>query len=181
MKSVVTVLSVLLFVGVVAAQNPPPAPASQNPHDSMQQSMNCPGMGTAPMAGPMGKCCPGSGKQMFPGHGINFRQDMEPGCSATQCPGFGMGPMRMGGPRGMRCCHPFPFHRAPPICCAILFLGILLWSIINILLTIIISLDMTKNGRFNGLWIPVLLIAGIPGSIIYALFRIGDKMPCKST
>ena len=177
MKSVVTVLSVLLFASVVSAQNPSPAPIAQNPHDSMQQSLNCPGMGTVPM----GKCCPGSGKQMFPGHGINFRQDMEPGCSATQCPAPGMGPMQIGGPRGMRCCHQFPFHRAPPLCCGILFLGFLLWCVVNILLTIIVSLDMARNGRFNGLWIPLLLIAGIPGSIIYALFRIGDKMQCKGT
>jgi hypothetical protein len=171
MKSVVTVLSVLLFVSVVSAQNP---------HDSMQPSMNCPGMGTAPMAGQMGKCCPGSGKQMFPGHGMNFKQEkMEPGCGEAQCPGFGMAQRRMFEPRGMRGCPRMPFFCPPPICCAILFLGILLWGIINILLTIIVSLDMTKNARFNGLWIPVLLIAGIPGSIIYALFRIGDKIPCK--
>jgi hypothetical protein len=40
---------------------------------------------------------------------------------------------------------------------------------------------MARNGRFNGLWIPVLLIAGIPGAVIYALFRIGDKIQCKGT
>jgi|WetSurMetagenome_2_1015567.scaffolds.fasta_scaffold169278_2 hypothetical protein len=173
MKSVVTVLSVLLFVSVVSAQNPLPASTARNPHDSMQQSMNCPGMGTGPMAGQMGKCCPGSGKQMFPGHSMNFLQDNRgPGCDEMRYPCFGKTHRRMCGLQAMRCC-------PPPLCCGIMFIGILLWGIINILLTIIVSLDMTKNGRFNGLWIPVLLIAGIPGSIIYALFRIGDKIPCK--
>ena len=46
--------------------------------------------------------------------------------------------------------------------------------IINILLTILVTVDMARNKRFNGLWIPVLLLAGIPGTAIYALFRIGD-------
>jgi ABC-type multidrug transport system permease subunit len=67
-----------------------------------------------------------------------------------------------------------------PVVFKLLFLGFMLYAVLNILLTIIVSLDMARNGRFNGLWIPVLLIAGIPGSIIYALFRIGEKMPCKS-
>ena len=52
-------------------------------------------------------------------------------------------------------------------------------GIINILLTIIVSLDMARIGRFNGLWIPVILLAGIPGSIIYALFRISDTIVIK--
>jgi hypothetical protein len=123
-------------------------------------------------AGPMAMCP--HGKRLFPGRGMNFNQKkMEPGCGGSQYPGFGKAHHRMCGPRSIRCC-------PPPLCCGILFLGILLWGIINILLTVIVSLDMTKNGRFNGLWIPVLLIAGIPGSIIYALFRIGDKIPDKS-
>ena len=46
--------------------------------------------------------------------------------------------------------------------------------LINILLTILVSIDMAGLGRFNGLWIPVVLVVGIPGTAIYALFRIGD-------
>jgi hypothetical protein len=46
----------------------------------------------------------------------------------------------------------------------------------NILLTVLVGLDMTKRAKFNGLWIPILLIAGIPGSAVYALFRIGDSI-----
>ena len=46
--------------------------------------------------------------------------------------------------------------------------------IINILLTSLVTMDMARNKRFNGLWIPILLVAGIPGTAIYALFRLGD-------
>jgi len=52
-------------------------------------------------------------------------------------------------------------------------------GIVNLLLTVIVSMDMAREGRFNGLWIPLLLIAGVPTSIIYALFRIGDKLQGK--
>jgi hypothetical protein len=177
MKYVVTVLSVLLFLSVVSAQNPPPAPTGIPHHDTMQMGINVPDG----EAGPMAMCQRGE-MRLFPGHGMNFKQEkMEPGCGGAQCPGFLNAHQRMSGLRGMRGCPRLPFFFTPPICCVILLLGILLWGIINILLTIIVSLDMTKNSRFNGLWIPVLLIAGIPGSIIYALFRIGDKIPCKNT
>jgi hypothetical protein len=57
------------------------------------------------------------------------------------------------------------------------FFGMLfcvIFLLVNILLTVLVSMDMARNKRFNGLWIPVLLIAGIPGTAIYALFRIGD-------
>jgi hypothetical protein len=64
-----------------------------------------------------------------------------------------------------------------PIFCAIMFLSVM--GIINILLTIIVSLDMVRNKRFNGLWVPVLLLAGIPGTALYALFRIGDNVKVK--
>jgi hypothetical protein len=49
-----------------------------------------------------------------------------------------------------------------------------LFFVINVLLTIIVWMDMARRSRFVGLWIPVLLIAGIPGTALYALFRIGD-------
>jgi p-aminobenzoyl-glutamate transporter AbgT len=69
------------------------------------------------------------------------------------------------------------------VCCGHAFFKLLLlgFILINILLTIIVSLDMARIGRFNGLWIPVVLLAGIPASMIYALFRIGDRIPCKSS
>lgn len=171
MKSLISVVSVLLFAHLALAQTRPPAPAPvKSPRDTIQMAANCPDREANPMAGPM-SMCPRE-KQLFPGHGMNFRPDMmQPGCCMEQCPGFGKGNRHPWRPHDMRFCPPRVF-------CGIIFLGILFWGIINILLTIIVSLDMTKSGRFNGLWIPLLLIAGIPGSIIYALFRIGDRIPC---
>jgi hypothetical protein len=55
-------------------------------------------------------------------------------------------------------------------------LAFLVLLILNVLLTILVSLDMAKRAKFNGLWIPILLICGIPGTAIYALFRIGDNI-----
>jgi hypothetical protein len=49
-------------------------------------------------------------------------------------------------------------------------------GLINVLLTIIVSLDMARLGKFKGLWVPIILLAGIPGSIIYALLRIADSI-----
>jgi hypothetical protein len=49
-----------------------------------------------------------------------------------------------------------------------------LMALVNIILTILVSLDMARRRQFNGLWIPVLLLMGIPGTALYALFRIGD-------
>jgi hypothetical protein len=46
--------------------------------------------------------------------------------------------------------------------------------LVNILLTILVSLDMAHRHQFYGLWIPILLLMGIPGTGLYALFRIGD-------
>jgi hypothetical protein len=140
----------------------------------MQMGKNAPDGEVGPMS-----MCP-HGKRLFPGHGMNFRPDMMQGCDE------GKGSDEMGNKnclmRGPR------FMRHPPCCCLLmplvlklLFLGFMLYAVINVLLTIIVSLDMARNGRFNGLWIPLLLIAGIPVSVIYALFRIGDRLPCKNS
>jgi hypothetical protein len=174
MKSLVTVLSVLLFVSIVYAQNSPPAPAGSLHHDTMQLGKNAPDGDVGPMS-----MCP-QGKRLFPGHGMNFRPGMmQPGCDGKGSAEMGMENCHQWGPRFM--------HRPPccsflmPLLFKLLFLGFILYAALNILLTIIVSLDMARNGRFNGLWIPILLIAGIPGSVIYALFRIGDRLPCKGT
>jgi hypothetical protein len=57
-----------------------------------------------------------------------------------------------------------------------MMLCLVVMAIINILLTIIVTLDMTRTKRFNGLWIPITLIVGLPGTALYALFRIGDNL-----
>ncbi len=62
-----------------------------------------------------------------------------------------------------------------PMRCRICFAAILLLIAgVNILLTIIVCLDMVKMSAFNAIWIPITLIVGIPGTMLYALFRIGD-------
>jgi hypothetical protein len=162
MKSLVTVLAVLLFVSQVPAQNPPPAPAG-NPQDTVQQM---PGRDGAPMYS--------HEKRMFRGHEFNFRPGMmQPGRGGPEFAGMEKGNRYMCGPRFMHH-HAFFMH-------AFFKLLLLGFFLINILLTIIVSLDMARGGRFNGLWIPVILLAGIPASMIYALFRIGDRIPCKSS
>lgn len=54
-----------------------------------------------------------------------------------------------------------------------------IFLLINILLTILVTLDMARRRQFTGLWIPVLLLMGIPGTALYALFRIGDLIAAK--
>jgi hypothetical protein len=84
------------------------------------------------------------------------------------------GPMFRNGPQAMMC--PMAkMHMHQMLVLRKLFrLMVLIILIVNILLTILVSLDMAKRGKFNGLWIPILLLVGIPGTVIYALFRIGD-------
>ena len=165
MKLALTVLSAMLFAGIVYAQDPPQAPAG-TPQDSMQIGKNAPD-----------RAMYSHEKRLFQGHGFNFRPGMmQPGCSEPEFAGMEKKNCPMWGSR-------FMHHHA---CCmhavhaflSVLLLGFLL---INVLLTIIVSLDMARSGRFNGLWIPVVLLAGIPASMIYALFRIGDRIPCKSS
>ena len=92
----------------------------------------------------------------------NFKEEME----------------EMGGPGrpcGMGMYHArFPMHGMYLKHVVMGFIFCTAMLIINILLTILVSLDMAKLNRFNGLWIPILLIAGIPATALYALFRIGD-------
>jgi hypothetical protein len=58
----------------------------------------------------------------------------------------------------------------------LMFLGLMIMGILNILLTIIVAMDMSRIGKFNGIWIAVTLLCGVPGTAIYALFRIGDAI-----
>ena len=172
MKTMVAALSVLLFTNLALAQNRPPAP-SGGPQDTILQKKNA----SDREAGPM---CPH--QKGFNSHewGHKFGPDAR-------------GPEMMSPDRNgpdwrnarfdkteKRYCYPGKHPPPPPFffAHAILFL-LLVGCIVNLLLTVIVSLDMARNGRFNGLWIPVLLLVGIPGAAIYALFRIGDKMQCK--
>ena len=53
----------------------------------------------------------------------------------------------------------------------ILLVGILC----NILLSVWIFADIRKRGEGSGIFIALVLVAGIPAAIIYALVRIGDR------
>jgi hypothetical protein len=164
MKLGLTVLTAMLFAGIVYAQDPPQT-ATGSTQDSIQIGKNAPD-----------RAMYSHEKRLFQGHGFNFRPGMmQPGCNVPEFAGMEKGNCPMWGPS--RFMH---HHHA---CCGYAFFKLLLlgFILINILLTIIVSLDMARIGRFNGLWIPVVLLAGIPGSIIYALFRIGDRIPCKSS
>ena len=168
MRSLMFVPLVVVWVGfsVAAADVKPPAPAMKGVEmkgsDSSMMAKcvatekNCP-----EKAG--GRCCAergsawgdrGSMGRQFPGF-----VPMNP-----NEPNWRMHAMAGMSPRHMMMVHKF-FH---------LFIFLIL--VVNILLTILVSLDMAKRAKFNGLWIPILLIVGIPGTAIYALFRIGDSI-----
>jgi len=98
-----------------------------------------------------------------------------PGMSGQQCGSGYYIPNGMCTP-GMMASMCGPFRRLMLL--PFFFLGFMLLTIaiVNILLTILVCIDMSQLGRFNGLWIPILLLFGIPGTAIYALFRIGDAI-----
>jgi hypothetical protein len=187
MKKMSNILFILAFTGFAMAQS---APAStpdsmQWPTSTMMKDGKCrmmapsmPGQCAGAMANAqcrhqmLAGACPGMPGQC--GGGMEnaqcFRHMQLGACQNTSgCPGAACrGPM-------------FPGHRlamflAAKMVFGMLFLGMMLMCAVNILLTIIIGMDMKKRGTFNGLWIPLLLIAGIPVSIIYAIFRLGDVM-----
>lgn len=150
-----SVLLLLVSIGVATPQNAPmPAPDSMQRHPCMmmkdgKDQMMAPamlGQCTGEMAN--AKCC----------------HHMQAGA----CPNACRGPMFPG--------HRFAMFLAAKMVFGMLFLGMMLILTVNILLTILVGRDMKKRGTFNGLWIPLLLIAGIPVSIVYAVFRLGDVM-----
>ena len=80
----------------------------------------------------------------------------------------------------MRKAFPYRHVLAGIILLKLLGVCFLCYCAVNILLTILVCLDMKKRGTFNGLWVPLLLIAAIPVTALYALFRIGDNVKEKS-
>lgn len=69
-----------------------------------------------------------------------------------------------------------PAWRHPLITALFIASCLFVWLTVNILFTVLVWRDMMRRGQFNGLWIPVLLLVGIPGTALYALFRIGDAV-----
>jgi hypothetical protein len=65
-----------------------------------------------------------------------------------------------------------PPHLLPFIAMAKLFaLGAILCAVLHLLFTIVVFRDMQKRGSVNGLWIPIVLIGGVCGAVVYALMR----------
>jgi hypothetical protein len=143
---------------------------SQNNPNMMPAAKDCTQMmpGSGQMA--KGMCMPGQqGMGMcMPGRqGMMMRGNMQcpPNCIAGSYCLQNRGSM-MGS-----------FLARHPMRCRICFVALLLLvACVNILLTIIVCLDMAKMSAFNAIWIPITLIIGIPGTMLYALFRIGDMV-----
>jgi hypothetical protein len=163
MKPMISILAMALMVSMAPAQTKTAAPAAGTRVDTAQQAttMQCQQM---QRSGWHDKDFTGFERNrgtMFGNLGMHekFGDHMGPACCGM-CPMQGM---RM---HGFAARH---LHR-------VLFLGLLMMGILNILLTIIVAVDMSRIGKFNGLWVAVTLLCGVPGTAIYALFRIGDAI-----
>ncbi len=52
---------------------------------------------------------------------------------------------------------------------------LLLILVVHILLTIWVCKDMREQKIGRALWVPIVLLAGVCGAILYAIVRVGDK------
>jgi hypothetical protein len=52
---------------------------------------------------------------------------------------------------------------------------IIICLIVNILLACWVYQDIRKRNAGSGLWIVVTLLTGLPGALVYAIVRLGDK------
>lgn len=52
---------------------------------------------------------------------------------------------------------------------------LLAWVVVNILMTVWVYQDLQKRKAGSGLWIPVTLLAGLLGALVYAVARLGDQ------
>lgn len=109
--------------------------------------------------------------QMIPGHEGRDRAEFGGERHGMMGPWQGMPGMREG---RMAFQQDFMQHRMFHRGLFIVFL--MVFALVNILLTILVCMDMAALGRFNALWVPVLLLCGIAGTALYALFRIGDQI-----
>lgn len=153
------VLALALACAVFSQDKPNSA---LNGRDSMLQMMPAPGQGVkgACMVGKDEMCAMKRGMMPSPREcSGNFASG---GCCCMQ----GQHQML---PSGFMFRHPVRFH----LCILALLMTM---ALVNILLTILVCMDMAQLGRFNALWIPILLVFGIPGTALYALFRIGDSI-----
>jgi hypothetical protein len=65
---------------------------------------------------------------------------------------------------------------APAFRCAARSLKCLAWTmaLLHILLAVWVYTDIRKRGEGHGIFIVLVLLAGLPAAILYALVRIGD-------
>ena len=55
-------------------------------------------------------------------------------------------------------------------------LGLMLFcSVVHILLSVWVYEDIRRRNAGSGIWIVVTLLTGLPGALIYAVVRLGDK------
>ena len=69
-----------------------------------------------------------------------------------------------------------PAQKCHRRCCPILCVALTLLAVIHIMLATWVFTDIRKRGEGSGLFIVLALIAGIPGTIVYALVRLGDRV-----
>ena len=158
MLKLYALFTAVLFAGLALAADPAPDPAAAPgghppgcPMMKQAQGESAPGM----MAEHKGMGMEGKGMRCGPrgeGRGLCAHCPLGKGSRGWAC-----------GPLG--CCS---------TCCVLTVLAVVL--LINLLLTILVVRDMSARGKVNGLWVPLLLIAGIPVTALYALFRIGDNL-----
>ena len=67
-------------------------------------------------------------------------------------------------------------YRRPHRKCKGVFL--ILWVVVHVLATIVLYKDLQQT-KASGLWIPIVLIAGLFGLLVYALMRMGDMCRMK--
>ena len=172
MKYTCLALAVLLFTGIAGAQNKMPSPVPANHPDSVMQGKS----DAESQQGQHGwfhhktMCCQQE-KMACCQNGIENKESCMSGQNENGSRFYMMNNEKWQHGRFMNFMARPHHHNCLFHCILLLFVGI-----INILLTIIVALDMARNKCFNGVWIPLMLLAGIPCSLIYALFRIGDRI-----
>jgi len=67
-------------------------------------------------------------------------------------------------------------QKGHPRCCRIIGLVIAVLAVIHIMLAVWVFTDIRKRGEGSGIFIVLALLAGIPGTILYALVRLGDRV-----
>lgn len=65
------------------------------------------------------------------------------------------------------------FHRR---CCPLIGILLVVLAVIHIMLAVWVFTDIRKRGEGSGIFIVLALLAGIPGTILYALVRLGDRL-----